>query len=123
MAAMTGRAEAWKKEGEDLVELTSYPWQTLGESGRWRKDMEDYIGGFLTTNPLTEDTSGIGGGAITPTFAPPGGGMPTGNLIINFIAPDGTYGSQVNFGSWSSLWEKVGQDTVINAGTQNKPVI
>lgn len=68
--------------------------------------------------------AGAGGVAGRPTFTPPSGGMPMGNLIIILPPVYGAqYGSQLNLGAWSSLMEKSGQDVIINAGTHNKPII
>lgn len=120
---MTKAAEAWKEEGKDLEEFATYPWRTWDEPGRWRKDFDEWLGSFMIPPVMAAAEPGVTPTGA-PTFAPPtGGGMPTGNLIINIVAPDGTYGSQVNLGLWATLMERSGQDTVINAGTQNKPNI
>ena len=116
-------AKKQKKSTKEVVDLVTYPLMTLGQKGRWGKDISKWIkdniyGELVTQTPIPTTTP------EEPSFQPPVGGMPTGNLII--ILPPmqgGQYGSQLNLGAWSSLIERSGQDTVINAGTINKPTI
>jgi len=118
------------KLGADIVDAMPTASDVKDAVGGLLTDMTEFYGrillGLIPGGAPGEAgvEGGVGAGAGVPTFAPPtGAGMPIGNLIIILPAADGTYGSPLNLGSISSLWERSGQDVVINAGTQNRPIV